>query len=138
LFWKDYEKLDVCPECKEPRWRVDRAGDEKKKKIPWKVLRYFPLIPRLQRMFFTKETSKQTRWHKEILMPSDELLRHPADGDAWKKFDMKHPEFAPAPRNLRLGLATDGFNPFGSMSNSYGMWSILVTPYNLPPWACTE
>jgi hypothetical protein len=30
---------------------------------------------------------------------------------------MKHLEFADDPRNLRLGLATDGFNPFGSMSN---------------------
>jgi hypothetical protein len=44
----------------ESRWQVDRAGDEKKK-IPWKVLRYFPLIPRLQRMCATKETSKQIR-----------------------------------------------------------------------------
>jgi hypothetical protein len=71
-------------------------------------------------------------------VPSDELLRHPTDGDAWKKFDMKHPEFATDPRNLMLGLATDGFNPFGSMSNLYSMWPVLVTPYNLPPWACTE
>jgi hypothetical protein len=71
-------------------------------------------------------------------VPSDELLRHPTDGDAWKKFDMKHPEFATDPRNLMLGLATDGSNPFGSMSNLYSMWPVLVTPYNLPPWACTE
>jgi hypothetical protein len=42
LFWKDYEKLDVCLECKESRWQVDRASDEKKK-IPWKVMRTFLL-----------------------------------------------------------------------------------------------
>ncbi|KAL6347000.1 hypothetical protein AAG906_012251 [Vitis piasezkii] len=38
------------------------------------------------------------------------------------------------PRNDRLGLATDGFNPFGSMSNSYSMWPIVLVPYNMAPW----
>jgi hypothetical protein len=37
-------------------------------------------------MCATKETSKQIRWHKEILKPSDELLRHLADVDGWKNF----------------------------------------------------
>ncbi|TYK19073.1 CACTA en-spm transposon protein [Cucumis melo var. makuwa] len=30
------------------------------------------------------------------------------------------------PRNMRLGLASDGFNPFGQMSTSYSMWKIDV------------
>ncbi|CAL8991649.1 unnamed protein product, partial [Prunus brigantina] len=33
------------------------------------------------------------------------------DGEAWKAFDRTFPEFAAEPRNVRLGLATDGFNP---------------------------
>ncbi|KAI5344573.1 hypothetical protein L3X38_012450 [Prunus dulcis] len=33
-------------------------------------------------------------------------------GEAWKEFDRTFPEFATDPRNVRLGLATDGFNPF--------------------------
>ncbi|CAL9021492.1 unnamed protein product, partial [Prunus brigantina] len=33
------------------------------------------------------------------------------DGEAWKEFDRTFPEFAADPRNVRLGLATDGFNP---------------------------
>ena len=89
-------------------------------------------------MFQSEQTSKETRWHKEILKPDDYLLRHPADGDEWKNFDKAHPGFEVDPRNLRLGLATDGFNPFGNMSNSYNMWLVLVTNYNLPPWACTN
>jgi hypothetical protein len=36
----------------------------------------------------------------------------PADGDAWQDFDKEYPEFARDARNIRLGLATDGFNPF--------------------------
>ena len=39
-------------------------------------------------------------------------------------------------RNVRLGLATDGFNPFGLMSSTYSMWPVMVMPYNLPPWKC--
>ncbi|CAA7029746.1 unnamed protein product [Microthlaspi erraticum] len=38
------------------------------------------------------------------------------------------------PEMLRLGLATDGFNPFGAMSTSYSIWPVLLFPYNLPPW----
>lgn len=39
---------------------------------------------------------------------------------------------------MRLGFASDGFNPFGSMSNSYSMWPIILIPYNLPPWLCMK
>ena len=85
---------------------------DKKKKDPCTVLRYFPIIDRLQRLFQLKQTSKETRWHKEILKPDDYLLRHPDDGDDWNNFYKAHPGFVADPRNLRLGLARDGFNPF--------------------------
>ena len=65
-------------------------------------------------------------------------LSHPADGEAWKDFDRKFGWFAEDARNLRLGLATDGFNPFGNMTSSYSMWPVFVVPYNLPPWECME
>ncbi|XP_071740172.1 uncharacterized protein [Rutidosis leptorrhynchoides] len=38
---------------------------------------------------------------------------------AWKTFDYENSEFAKEPRNVRLGLASDGFNPFGNMSVSH-------------------
>ena len=66
----------------------------------------------------------------------DGILRHPADAEAWKDFDRQHPMFAMDPRNVRLGLATDGFNPFGNMSTAYSMWPVILMPYNLPPWKC--
>ena len=47
------------------------------------------------------------------------MKHHPADGEAWKEFDKTYPTLAEDARNLRLGLATDGFNPFGIMSTSY-------------------
>ena len=36
-----------------------------------------------------------------------------ADSDAWKHIDSKWPLFAGEARNIRLGLAMDGVNPFG-------------------------
>nr|GEY73877.1 hypothetical protein [Tanacetum cinerariifolium] len=38
---------------------------------------------------------------------------------AWKKFDIMYLDFAKEPRNVRLGLAADGFNPFCNLSQAY-------------------
>ena len=61
------------------------------------------------------------------------MLCHLADGKAWKDFDSNFPAFANESRNVRLGLATDGFNPLSNMSLSYSMWPVVLTAYNLPP-----
>ena len=47
LFWGDYENLDECPVCNESRWK----NGDKKKKDPYKVLRYFLVIDRLKMLF---------------------------------------------------------------------------------------
>ncbi|GKC10746.1 retrotransposon gag domain, retroviral aspartyl protease, partial [Tanacetum coccineum] len=65
-------------------------------------------------------------------------MQHPVDGRAWKDFDTKYLDFAAEPRNVRLGLAADGFNPFGNLSQSYSMWLVILTTYNLPPWLCIK
>ncbi|XP_057514743.1 uncharacterized protein LOC130796406 [Actinidia eriantha] len=130
LFWKENAMLDRCPRCNVSRYKINCG---KGKKIPHKILRYFPLTPRLKRLFMSRIISEAMRWHMEN--PSDgEESRHPAHSDEWKDFDVKHPEFALEPRNVRLGLAVDGFNPFRNMSNSYSMWPVILVPYNLPPW----
>ena len=130
---KKYAKLDNCPICGLSRWK-----DAEKKKIPQKVLRHFPLVPRLQRMFITKEAGKAALWHKLKRRHSDKEMRHPADGEAWQDFDREYPDFAKDARNIRLGLATDGFNPFSEQNTRYSMWPVFVVPYNLPPWECME
>ncbi|GKA01865.1 putative reverse transcriptase domain-containing protein [Tanacetum coccineum] len=62
-------------------------------------------------------------------------LRHPADGLTWKDFDEKNPEFATDPQNVRLALASDGFNPFKTMNVSYSIWPVIAILYNLPSWS---
>ena len=133
LYWGDDEHMEQCKNCQTSRWKPTK----KKKKQPAKVLRYFPLKPRLQRLFTSSKTAEQMRWHVEE-DNKDGQLRHPRDSEAWKSFDLSHPTFALEPRNVRLGLATDGFNPFGSLSTNYSTWPVILIPYNLPPWLCMK
>ncbi|KAG6532269.1 hypothetical protein ZIOFF_006109 [Zingiber officinale] len=65
-----------------------------------------------------KLTKFPIKWHEEE-RSKDGKLRHPADGEAWKDFDKCHPNFAIDSRNIRLGLTSDGFNPFRSMNVSH-------------------
>ncbi|XP_057447269.1 uncharacterized protein LOC130739062 [Lotus japonicus] len=68
----------------------------------------------------------------------DGVMRHPVDSLTWQQFDKDHETFAFDPRNVRLGLASDGFNPFGIMSTSYSVWPVVLIPYNLPPLLCMK
>ncbi|KAK0608016.1 hypothetical protein LWI29_024152 [Acer saccharum] len=136
IYYKEYGEALECPVCRLPRWQP-KGKSGKGKNVPWKVLRYFPITSRLQRLFMSSKTAASMRWHFENRV-KDGLLRHPADSEAWKKFDEKHGTFAEDPRNVRLGLATDGFNPFGNMNVAHSTWPVLLFPYNLPPWMCMK
>ena len=65
-------------------------------------------------------------------------MRHPVDSLFWKNLDKVHPSIAQEPQNVRLFLASDGFNPFENMSISYNMWPMVLIPYNLPPLMCIK
>ncbi|GKA91621.1 ribose 5-phosphate isomerase A [Tanacetum coccineum] len=77
------------------------------------------------------------RWH-DTGRTKDGKLRHPVDGLAWSAFNDQYSQSASDPRSVRLGLASDGFNPFGTMSTSHSTWTVLLIPYNLPPWICMK
>ena len=55
-----------------------------------------------------------------------------------KKIDKKFPEFGKESRNLRIGLATDGMNPFGNLSSNHSSWPVLLVMYNLPSALCMK
>ena len=118
LFWKEHTDKNVCPIGGTSRWVDD---NNKGKMVPHKVLRYFPLASRLKHLYGCRHTAKKMRWHYTDRPKEEGVLRHPVDGKAWKDFDSNFPDFANEPRNVRLGLAADGFNPFGNMSLSYSM-----------------
>ena len=83
------------------------------------------------------ETANHMKWHANGHM-NDGLLGYSADFEAWKSFDSEYIEFSSEPRNVRLGLATDGFNPYGNMSSTHSTWPVILIPYNLTPWMCMK
>jgi hypothetical protein len=76
-------------------------------------------------------------WHAHSTTEAG-YMSHPRDGEAWKKFDNSRPEFARDEWNVRLGLCTDGFSPFGISGKQYSCWPVILIPYNLPPWKCMQ
>ncbi|XP_020094140.1 uncharacterized protein LOC109714114 [Ananas comosus] len=134
LYWKENSSAKQCNICGLSRWKV--CGNGKSKNVPHKILRYFPITPRLQRLFMSTKTASEMTWHYNRI--DDGFLSHPSDAKAWKHFDASHQSFAIEPRNVRLGLASDGFNPFGKFSNAYSIWPVVLIPYNLPPWLCMK
>ncbi|XP_035546617.1 uncharacterized protein LOC118348652 [Juglans regia] len=122
LFWKENAEYNQCPKCNASRWVSSSSVQQK---IPQKVLRYFPLKSRLQRLFLSKKTAQAMRWHVEERVDDPTCMSHPADSRVWKDFDHKHGWFSQDFRHVRLGLASDGFNPFNNMSKPYSIWPAL-------------
>jgi hypothetical protein len=61
-------------------------------------------------------------------------MSHPADSEAWKGLDHFDPEFARDPKNVRLDLSMDGFQPHSEVSSP----PVFAMPYNLPPNKCLK
>jgi hypothetical protein len=53
-------------------------------KVAIKQLHYIPITPRLKRLFLSKKTVKQMRWHKEGKRESEDpdIMSHPTDSEA--------------------------------------------------------
>ena len=132
IFWKEDERWDKCQFCDAPRWKP--RSERRRTKVPYSRMWYLPIADRLKRMYQSKKTAAAMRWHAEHQAKEGEMS-HPSDAAEWKHFQDQHPRFAEEPRNVYLGLSTDGFNPFG-MSNNHSLWPVILTPYNLPPGMC--
>ncbi|KAL0416939.1 UNVERIFIED_CONTAM: hypothetical protein Slati_3525800 [Sesamum latifolium] len=111
LYWKDDVDLEYCKFCGDTRYKPTRGQDPRQKKSPYAILRYLSLTPRLQKLYSSRSTAKHMTWHATHQM--EEASLHPSDAEAWKHFDQMYPDFAEEPRNVRLGLYTDGFAPHG-------------------------
>nr|AAT38101.1 putative TNP2 transposon protein [Oryza sativa Japonica Group]AAV31397.1 putative polyprotein [Oryza sativa Japonica Group] len=140
---EEYENLEACPVCKALRYKIRQDdpgevdGQLTKKRIPAKVMWYFPIIPRLRRLFRNKKNARMMRWHAEERQ-QDGMLRHPADGSQWRNIDRKFKDFEKDAQNIRFGLSTDDMNPFGEMSSGHSTWPVTMCIYNLPPWLCMK
>ena len=91
LFRKEFQEDKYYRKCNSSRYlEVEMPAGQKKKKqtkVPAKILRYLPFIPRIQRLFMTEESAKQMTWHKNGHRYNPKKMVHPSDGAAWKAFD---------------------------------------------------
>ncbi|GJV37299.1 hypothetical protein Tco_1409776 [Tanacetum coccineum] len=100
----DNKDLDFCLVCNTSRWKDSNTP---RKKVPKKVLCYFLIILRLQRLYKSSHTAKEMIWHATRKCTQPGKMQHPVDGRAWKNFDT---------------------------NQAYNMWPVILTTYNLPPW----
>jgi hypothetical protein len=139
-FWKEHANKNKCLECDQSRFIevVTQDGEKLMMEVTQKQLHYFPIIPRLKRLFISKKTVGHMWCHKEGIHENDGVIGHPSDGEAWKVLDRFDANFASYARNVRLRLATDGFDPFSTNSTPYSCWPIFVVSYNLPSSLCMK
>ncbi|GKU93197.1 hypothetical protein SLEP1_g6807 [Rubroshorea leprosula] len=136
LLWMS-KNLTACPVCGESHYELRNMSAIRQKDVPRKSLWYLPITPRLQRLYMSRKIVERMIWHLKHREDADEVI-HPTGSEAWKHFDETHPTFAKEPRNVRLGLSTNGFNPFGCFATPYSCWPIFLMVYNLPLELCMK
>ncbi|KAK1684342.1 hypothetical protein QYE76_045190 [Lolium multiflorum] len=112
---RDAETSEEPEENTKKYFEVDTNGDGQKRQttVAKNILRYLPVLPRIQRLFMTEDTAQQMRWAVEGIRPDSGKMIHPSDGTAWKNFVKKYPLKAGDPRSVAIAISTDGFNPYG-------------------------
>ncbi|GKD38630.1 hypothetical protein Tco_1258837 [Tanacetum coccineum] len=84
------------------------------KKVPKKVLRYFSIFPKLQRLYKSSHTAKEITWHATRKCMENGKMQHPVNGRAWMKFDTCN------------------------LSQFYSIWPVILTTYNRLSWLCMK
>jgi hypothetical protein len=107
IYYGQHASKTECPQCLISRYRTDQVT----KRVPRKVLRHIPIIPRLQRLFRCESIAQFMDYHARN-RSEDGVLRMPTDGFAFREIEEKWVDFKDEPRNVRLSLATDDVNPF--------------------------
>jgi len=130
-----YAELSTCPFCKEGRYQSNG-------KKPRKRFTYIPIIPRLIAFARNKEYSTQMQYRHQHCSTEarDNISVDIFDGTQYKTLCETHVtvdtktlpyKYFSDPRDIALGLSTDGFAPFNKRKKT--AWPLLVFNYNLPP-----
>ncbi|KAL0394878.1 UNVERIFIED_CONTAM: hypothetical protein Slati_4454000 [Sesamum latifolium] len=91
--------MDYYMFCGEARYKPTMEKNSNRKKTPYAILRYLPLIPRLQRLYASEAIAEQMTWHANH-QTEDESMCHPSDAEAWRHFDRTYPDFSAEPHNV--------------------------------------
>ena len=80
LYWGADSDLISCKFCDHPQFKKPPRVAEKrqKMKVAYTKMYYFPLIPRLQRLYASNATTHDMRWHSEHEVEQG-VMHHPSD-----------------------------------------------------------
>ncbi|KAA0061183.1 transposase [Cucumis melo var. makuwa] len=109
LHKKEYANSTKCPKCGLSRWKINKNSTKENSGVTFKKMWYFPIVPRLIRMFKNLENAKKLCWHA-MDRKVDGIMRHPADTPSWRLIDHMWSTFGSEPRNLRLGPKQLGYD----------------------------
>ncbi|RVW11754.1 hypothetical protein CK203_089799 [Vitis vinifera] len=118
LYSNELNDASSCPTCGTSRWKVNKAGARNSKRIPAKVLWYFPPIPRFKRMFQSPKIVKDLKWHAKG-RENNGKLRHPVDSPTWQLVNQMWPEFASDCRNFKLAISADGVKAYDAHQRAF-------------------
>jgi hypothetical protein len=140
LFYKENKNEMKCLKCGKSRFVevINEDGEKVMTKVAHKQLWYTPLTLWMKRLFLSKKTARHMSWHKEGVSGSDQVMVHPSNSEPWKALDDFDADFAKDARNVRIGLAMNGFSPYNTSEASYSCWPIFAIPYNLLPSLCMK
>jgi hypothetical protein len=88
LYYLENAEMTKCTTCGHSRYKP-RTGMGKTL-VAYKKLRYFPITPRLQRLFMSPRTAEHMTWHQAHDVV-DGVMVHPSNGEVWKLFNSVHP-----------------------------------------------
>ncbi|KIJ63233.1 hypothetical protein HYDPIDRAFT_92764, partial [Hydnomerulius pinastri MD-312] len=107
------EDLDSCPYCHSPRFSP--SGQ------PSKRFSYIPIIPRLIAMYGHTDMAKKMRYRADEHVHKPDTINDVFDSSTYRELlgerviingkELPHSHFHD-PRDIALGLSTDGFAPF--------------------------
>ena len=131
-FTGPYEEWQQCPKCNADRYKADGT-------TPRAYFEYLPIIPRLRAMVANSIYARKMRYRSNRTHDPTKLSDI-FDGAHYnsllEKFvtigDEQLPKwFFSDPRDIALGLSTDGFCPFKRRNKA--AWPLILFNYNLPP-----
>jgi hypothetical protein len=127
-----YEALTKCPKCKTDRYKADGT-------TPQAYHDYLPIIPRLRAMLASSSYARKMQYRSNREHDPTKLTDI-FDGTHYRSLretlitigDEELPTwFFSDPRDIALGLSTDGFGPFKRRTKA--AWPVILFNYNLPP-----
>ena len=126
IFGKEFTSLSKCPVCDASRYKDDN-------KTAWRNFTYFPITPRILRLFATEITHKMLREHfnKGII---NGRMNDIHDSNLWREdWFGEDGEFRGNENSVVLNICLDGVNPFKSNKIDYSVWPIEIAIMNFPP-----